>query len=646
MTEEVKREEWSSRIAFYFAAIGAAVGFGNVWRFPALCVDYGGGAFFVPYLMALFLVGIPILILEVGFGQFFQTGDVNVFGGFHPRFRGVGVASVCCGFMLVVYYSMLIAWVVHAFFDSFGSEDPWGKPDVNGTVAVDYFVGEIIGAKTLGDDGRPTRMVWPNVGCAALVWVTCFFGTAFGVEWTGRITYFTMGIPIVLLFIFLGRGLTLEGYEEGIHEYIGIWDMSVLSEQGEVWSTAVSQIFFSIGVTFGIMTAFGSYCPQGSPVFVNSCVISFANSFFSFISGFAVFAALGHLSYTSGIPVTELPYGGFSLVFGTWPVILGSLPGGEHWVRLLFFDLFLLGIDSAFAFNEAISTVILDTKFFVGTPKWKVHAGICLSGFLLSLMYATDAGLNFLDVIDFYINFVMLIVGCFECMGAGWVYGIDKTLSKCGMPAFATYFLANFGSVLVACGIWFGTGNVGAGFGALFGFYAVFLAISLFLLKQHTVGTMSFGEAVWALSFENIFDLKERIEPVVQWIPGIWCFLIKQFLPHLLIILFINLAQSKTGDGDAIFGGYGGYSMDPYQIMGILTFVFTVVAFTVGFLFPQFYEPLALPPGHLALNPDELADAKLAENTKNAPSEGSENKDAPEEVNGEEEELENVVVQA
>eukprot|EP00571_Detonula_confervacea_P010676 CAMPEP_0172306670 /NCGR_PEP_ID=MMETSP1058-20130122/7696_1 /TAXON_ID=83371 /ORGANISM="Detonula confervacea, Strain CCMP 353" /LENGTH=665 /DNA_ID=CAMNT_0013018635 /DNA_START=380 /DNA_END=2377 /DNA_ORIENTATION=+ len=605
---DVKREEWSSRWAFYFAAIGAAVGFGNVWRFPALCVDYGGGAFFVPYLLALFFVGIPILILEIGFGQFFQTGDVNVFGGFHPRFRGVGVASVCCGFMLVVYYSMLIAWVVHAFFDSFGSEDPWGKEGTTGTVAVDYFVGEIIGANTLGDDGRPTRVVWANVGCCALVWTICFFGTAFGVEVTGRITYFTMGLPIVLLFVFLGRGLTLEGHEEGIHEYIGVWDMSVLTEKGEVWSTAVTQIFFSLGVTFGIMTAFGSYCPQGSPVVVNCLVISLANSMFSFISGFAVFAALGHLSYESGIPVTDLPYAGFSLVFGTWPVVFGSLPGGEHWVRLLFFDLFLLGIDSAFAFNEAISTVILDTKYFVGTAKWKVHLGICISGWLLSFMYATDAGLNFLDVIDFYINFVMLIVGFCECFAAGWGYGTEKTIAKCGRNAFGAYLCANFGSVALACGIWFGAQSVWGGFVALILWYLVFLVISFFFLMQHTNQSeepMSFRQAVWALSFENIFDLKERIEPVTKWIPGIWCILIKQFLPHLLLVLFINLAQSKTeidGEEVALFGNYGGYETRPFQVMGILIFVLTIVTFSIGLLFPQVYASLSLPPGHLALD--------------------------------------------
>ena len=85
-----ERGEWSSRLAFYMATIGAAVGFGNVWRFPGLAVKYGGGAFFIPYLMALFLLGIPLAILEIGFGQYFQTGDIGVFGTFHPRLRGVG----------------------------------------------------------------------------------------------------------------------------------------------------------------------------------------------------------------------------------------------------------------------------------------------------------------------------------------------------------------------------------------------------------------------------------------------------------------------------------------------------------------------------------------------------------------------------
>lgn len=118
-------------------------------------------------------------------------------------------------------------------------------------------------------------------------------------------------------------------------EYIGIWDMSVLTDRPEVWSVAVSQIFFSLSVTFGTMTAYGSHCPRGEPAFLNSTVIGCSNSMFSFLSGFAVFAALGHLSYITGIPVDDIPYAGFKLVFGTWPVVFGALQGGEHWVSVL-----------------------------------------------------------------------------------------------------------------------------------------------------------------------------------------------------------------------------------------------------------------------------------------------------------------------
>lgn len=199
--------------------------------------------------MALFVIGLPLLILEISLGQFYQTGDVGVFGSFHRRFRGVGVSSVACSYMVVTYYSVLIAWVVKAFFDSFGDDAPWDKEGGNGTEAIAYFMNEIIGEKTLGDDGRPTRMIASNVGYSALIWFIIWLCLAGGTKWTGRITYFTMGLPIIMLFIFLIKAITLEGSGAGIKEYIGIWDMSVLTERPDCWSTAVSQIFFSIGVT-------------------------------------------------------------------------------------------------------------------------------------------------------------------------------------------------------------------------------------------------------------------------------------------------------------------------------------------------------------------------------------------------------------
>lgn len=148
--------------------------------------------------------------------------------------------------MLVTYYSMLIAWVTRAFFSSFNPDSIWlrepenpGEPAVNATEAVGYFMGVVIGGSTV-DDGQPTRLVGENVGYSFLVWFIVFLCIAFGIKWTGRITYFTMGLPIILLFVFLGRAVSLPGSEIGIQKYIGEWDVSVLREQGDVWSTAVS----------------------------------------------------------------------------------------------------------------------------------------------------------------------------------------------------------------------------------------------------------------------------------------------------------------------------------------------------------------------------------------------------------------------
>lgn len=188
---------------------------------------------------------------------------------------------------MVTYYSMLLAWVAHAFFDSFNN-NIWASPDVTGSEAKAYFEDEIIGMSTLGPDMKPTRLVWENAGCSLLTWLIIYLCIVFGIKWTGRITYFTMGFPLLLLFIMLGKSVSLEGSEDGIKAYLSC-DWGVLVSQPAVWAKAVSQIFFSIGITFGIMTAYGSHCHRDEPALLNSSVIAASNSLFSFIAGFAVF---------------------------------------------------------------------------------------------------------------------------------------------------------------------------------------------------------------------------------------------------------------------------------------------------------------------------------------------------------------------
>merc|ERR1712194_679044 len=142
----------------------------------------------------------------------------------------------------------------------------------------------------------------------------------------------TMGFPIIMLFVMIGRTVSLEGSQEGIQQYLSS-DMNVLVSQPDVWPKAVGQVFFSLGITFGIMTAYGSHCHRVEPALMGSCVIAISNSLYSFVAGFAVFSALGRLAFLEDVPISELNISGFGLVFGSWPVVLGSLPSKDATIQ-------------------------------------------------------------------------------------------------------------------------------------------------------------------------------------------------------------------------------------------------------------------------------------------------------------------------
>jgi len=589
------RERWSSRTAFYFAAIGSAVGFGNIWRFPSLVYEYGGGAFFIPYILALVFIGLPILVLEIALGQYYESGDVEVFGGIHRRLRGVGLSSIACGYMLVTYYSMLIAWVTNAFFDTFGKSNFWSG-EVTGSEANSYFINEIIGTGTVGENMEPTRLVWKNVGYSFLVWIVVYLCVAFGVKVTGRITYFTMGFPVVLLFIMLGRAVSLEGASEGIDQYLNT-DLSVLTEKPEIWPKAVAQIFFSLSICFGIMTAYASHQPRNSPAVMNACVIAISNSCFSFVSGFAVFATLGYLSNVEGVSISELNFSGFGLVFGSFPVALGTLPGGEHWIRLFFVMLFLLGIDSAFSFVEAFLVCLQDASSVMANIKPKTTCFIItIVAWLFSLLYATDAGLFFLDTVDYYINFVMILVGFFQCFAAGWIYNFSEQIDNLGSPIVFSFIATYFGSTILACVLWFSVPDAStalwAGFVGFALFFCLGMAFTLYLMKVQ-INAGAFGtirSMMHDLLFRNMIDLKDDLSVVVGKIPLVWAVLIKFVIPPVLLALFSLGCAAKTSSGQTEFGHYGGYPGLPYQLLGILTVVFAGFLFFSSLIMPRLYD--------------------------------------------------------
>lgn len=588
-----KRETWSSRLAFIFVTIGAAIGYGNIWRFPQLAYTYGGGAFFIPYILALFVVGIPLLILEISLGQVYQMGDLGAFGEISKRLRGIGIVSVMNGYFVVIYYCALIAWTLHALGASFsGIEGKW--LGVTGSEAYSFFINSIIGMETLGEDSLPTRLVPQNVITLAITWVIIFCCVGFGVKIEGQITYVTMGLPIIMLWAFLGRAVTLEGAQQGIKAYIGEWDLSVLTTRPDVWSTAVSQIFFSLGVTFGIMTALGSHCERNAPAISNSFIIALCNSFYSFIAGFAVFAALGHLSVQEGVPISDLSVGGPGLMFGSFPVVLATLPGGVHWVRMLFVMLFLLGIDSAFALIEAALTVLQDARWCSKFSGWAIAGMICVMSFVFGLLYVTDAGLIFLDVVDFYVNFVMILVGAIEAIGAGWIYGIDKQIEKFGAFPVLLYLTGTMVSWTVGAILWFNLSEnaMVAGWAVVAGAHIIMAGLilsSLNSLKQNNP-EVSMGSLIKDFVFGDIFGLCDDFGQVMGTKPPrIWGIIMKHVLPPVLLVLFVNLASAKGTNGLPLFGNYGSYSDWPYQVLGIFCVALSMALMLVGVAAPDVF---------------------------------------------------------
>jgi len=586
------RERWGSRLSFILVCCGSAIGYGNIWRFPALVYQYGGGAFFIPYGLALFLIGIPLLVLEITIGQYYQQGHMGAFGSINKRLRGVGLTSVLNAWFVVTYYCALIAWTLNSFILSFGDlSESWGSGVGS---AYTFFENEVIGMSTLTDNQFPTRIVWQNAIGLVVGWLCVFLSIGFGVKVEGQLAYFTMGLPIIMLFGFLVRSVMLPGSEIGTTAYLGKFDLSVLTEKPDVWSTAVSQIFFSIGVTFGVMTAFGSHCDQKEPAFANAVIISLCNSAYSVVSGYAVFAALGYLSQLEGVPLDELPFAGPGLLFGSYPIVLSTIPGGAWWVRLLFFTLFLLGIDSAFALTEGILTTVCDTQALGGLPRWANTLLICFISSIVGIIYVTDAGFIFLDVVDFYVNFMMILVGFFQVFAVGWVVGLDKQIERLGVAAPLVFM---FGTILSWGGasyFWFSweVDAMKTGFIVLGGGYGVMIVSLIVLLCsiKSSTPSKSWGSLLYDLIFRNVDDFVDELSSVVGFIPYAWGRVIKHFSTPILLVLFINLAFTKTDEGKLTFGNYAGLPDYPYQYIGMGTVALSVAVAVLGALIPDIFS--------------------------------------------------------
>lgn len=411
----MERARWASRTVFLLAAIGSAVGLGNVWRFPYLAGKYGGGAFLIPYLIALFVVGIPLLVLEFAVGQKMQKGAVGSFKKLHQAWGGLGVFALFSSFIIVCYYAVVMAWSLIYLWASFGVS--WTQ-DSRG-----YFFDHVLqlseSVDTIGG------INWSILVSLLVVWLLIYFCVWRGVKSVGKVVWLTVPLPVLLLAVLLVRAVTLPGFLAGWIFYLKpIWNALADSE---VWIAAFSQIFFTLTLAFGVMVAYASHKDEHDDVAKDAYLTAFINSGISLFAGFVVFGVLGYMATSTSVRVADLAASGPGLAFVVFPEALSLMPWPSFFSAVFFLTLLTLGIDSAFSLVEAVNVTILDT-----TEHWKpqtLSLIICGLGFIGGIIFTTRAGLYFLDIVDHFVtNYNLIVVGILQTILAGWFYGAEKLL--------------------------------------------------------------------------------------------------------------------------------------------------------------------------------------------------------------------------
>lgn len=409
-----KRDQWGSKAGFIFAAVGSAVGLGNIWRYPYILYSNGGGAFLIPYFFAILTAGIPLMILEYGLGHKFRGSPPLALAKANKKWEWLGWWPSINSFIILTYYTLILSWAINYLYLSL--TQAWGT-DTN-SFFFKSFLNTSSGPFSLGG------MVWPVFAGITVVWLLnwfiCYKGVSGGIEKVNKVLLPTLVIIMVIIVI---RGITLPGASLGLNKLFTP-DWSKVFD-AKVWIAAYGQVFFSLSLAMGIMITYSSYLPKKTDINNTALITVFANSGFEFLSAIGVFAILGYMATAQSVGVDQVASQGIGLAFVAFPKVFTVMGGLGKLFGVLFFTcLVFAGLTSSISLVEASSSAVIDKS---GMSRKKVVTIVCSVGYLISIVYSTGAGLYFLDIIDSFINsYGIVTVGLLEALTIGWLYGASK----------------------------------------------------------------------------------------------------------------------------------------------------------------------------------------------------------------------------
>ena len=414
---EKSRSMWASRATFILAAVGSAVGLGNAWRFPGLVAKHGGGAFLLVYLVAMFAIGIPLLMMELSVARKFHKGAGESLRGINKKCEFVGWAATANAFVIVTYYAIVFAWVLMMFFFSYKFINMTGD-----SLAASNLFADI--TQTTWDVTGYTIPI-PVLVSAALAWILIYYCIRNGASSVGKVVKYTVMMPVILLLIMAIKGCMMPGAIEGIQKLF-IPDMSAFQDPS-LWVDAIGQVFYSLSIMMSIMFAYGSYLSEDSNIATDATLIALCDATVSLLSGIVMFSTMGGVGMLDSISAS-----GVATAFIIYPQAIVNLTNSgifnAIFGAIFYLMLVTLAIDSAFSIVEGVSASISD-KFKLD-PK-KTTQRICMIAAVISLLYTTRAGLAWLDIVDAWTNQINLIViGVMECIAIGWCFDLKKVLKQ------------------------------------------------------------------------------------------------------------------------------------------------------------------------------------------------------------------------
>ncbi len=450
----MSREKLGSRLGFILLSAGCAIGIGNVWKFPYVVGENGGGIFVLIYLLFLAILGIPVLTMEFSIGRAAQKSPVRMYQQLEPKgtkWHIHGKVAMAGGYMLMMFYTTVAGWMVRYF--------------------VSTAMGELSGLDSEGVSAQfgsmlsdaPMMILYMAIVIAAAV-IVCSIGLKNGLE---RVTKVMMLALLAIMVLLAINSFFVPGGEKGLAFYL-MPNIDEVNEAGigSIIVNAMNQAFFTLSLGIGAMAIFGSYIGKERTLLGESVNVALLDTLVALSSGLIIFPAC----FAYNVDVNSGP----SLIFITLPNIFNNLPGGRIWGSLFFIFMSFAALSTVLAVFEEITACTQDL-FGWGRKKACIVNGIllfvlslpCCLGFnLLSFIQPLGEGSTIMDLEDFLVSNIILPLGslvmilfCTTKKGWGWDNYIAEANTGKGLRlrkflrGYMTYVLPAMVLVLFVIGI-------------------------------------------------------------------------------------------------------------------------------------------------------------------------------------------------